>query len=296
MPRSAKAVALVTCAQYPALTPDDLPLAAALERRGLAAVPARWDDLAEPWAAYAAVILRSCWDYHERADEFTRWLDGLEAAGARVRNPVPTLRWNMRKTYLRDLAAAGVPVTETVWVDRGSSASLSDVARTTGWPAMVVKPVVSASGWETWLVERAGVPDDERRFAADLRVRDLMIQPFMPSVLTDGEASLVFIAGRFSHAVRKRAMPGEFRVQEEHGGSVERDAPAPAVVAQAARALAAAPPPGTPDYARVDGFLVDGQLVVTELELIEPKLYFGWGDGAAEGFAEVIERQVRGEK
>jgi glutathione synthase/RimK-type ligase-like ATP-grasp enzyme len=293
MPRSPASVALVTCAQYPALTPDDLPLAAALERRGLAAVPARWDDPAEPWAAHAAVILRSCWDYHERADEFAGWLDRLEREGAHVRNPVPTLRWNMRKTYLRDLAAAGIRVTDTVWVDRGSGATLSDVARSTGWTTLVVKPVVSASGWETWLVERAGVGADERRFAEDLRVRDLMVQPFMPSVLSDGEASLVFIGGRYSHAVRKRAMPGEFRVQEEHGGSVEPDTPAGEVVAQAARALAAAP--GRPDYARVDGFLVEGRLVVTELELIEPKLYFRWSEAAADRMAAVIEGQVRRE-
>ncbi len=294
MARPPFTVALVTCAQYPALTPDDAPLAAALERRGLTPVPALWDDPGQRWGAHAAVVLRSCWDYHERAGDFARWLDRLESEGAHVLNPVPVLRWNMRKTYLRELAAAGVPVTETVWVDRGSTATLSEVARSTGWTTLVVKPTVSASGWETWLVERAGVPEDERRFAADLRVRDLMIQPFMPSVLTDGEASLVFIAGRYSHAVRKRATPGEFRVQEEHGGTVEPDRPPEAVIAQAARALAAAP--GRPAYARADGFLVDGRLVVTELELIEPKLYFRWSEGAADRFAEVIERQVRGEK
>ncbi len=295
MPRAdAPAIALVTCAQYPALTPDDLPLAAALERRGLAPMAALWDDPDRAWAEYAAVVLRSCWDYHERADEFSRWLDRLEREGARVHNPVPTLRWNMRKTYLRDLAASGVPVTDTVWVDRGTATTLSDVAGSTGWTTMVVKPTVSASGWETWLVERAGVAEDERRFAEHLRTRDLMIQPFMPGVLTEGEISFVFIVGRFSHAVRKRPMPGEFRVQEEHGGTVEREVPAAALVEQAARALAAAP--GRLDYARVDGFLVDGRLLVTELELIEPKLYFGWADGAAERLAEVIERQVRSER
>jgi len=289
-------IALATCAEFPRLAPDDVPFAAALERLGLRPVPARWDDPAEPWAAHAAIILRSCWDYHHRAAAFARWLDQLERLGARVYNALPTLRWNMRKTYLRDLAAAGIPVTGTVWAEMGSTTTLRDIAQSTGWTVMVVKPTVSASGWETWLVERAGVAEDERRFAEHLRSRDLMVQPFMPGIVTEGEISFVFLAGRFSHAVRKRPMPGEFRVQEEHGGSVERELPAERLVRQAVRALAAAPGAAgatvAPLYARVDGLVVDGALVVTELELIEPKLYFGWAEGAAEELAGVVVREL----
>ncbi len=295
-------IALVTCAEYPDLAPDDRPFAAALERRGLAPVPVRWDDPAEPWERHSALLLRSCWDYHHRAEAFARWLDRLESLGSRVYNPLPTLRWNLRKTYLRDLEAAGTRITGTVWAEMGSATTLSDVARSTGWTTMVVKPTVSASGWETWLVERAGVAGDERRFARDLRTRDLMIQPFMPSVLTEGEISFIFLVGRYSHAVRKRPMPGEFRVQEEHGGSVEREQPAASLVAQAARALAAVPQAAraplqraatpAPLYARVDGLVVEGGLVVTELELIEPKLYFGWGEGAADRLAQEVAQRL----
>ena len=290
-PSTRPAIALVTCAEYPGLTPDDLPLAAALERRGLRAVPALWDDAAQRWDGYAAVVLRSCWDYHHRAAEFARWLDRLEQRGARVRNPVATLRWNFRKTYLRDLEAAGIPVTGTVWAERGSATTLRDVARSTGWTVMVVKPTVSASGWETWLVERAGVAEDEARFADHLRSRDLMIQPFMPGVLSEGEVSLIFLDGRYSHAVRKRPRPGEFRVQEEHGGSVEREEAPASLVGQAAAALAVAPRGSL--YARVDGLVENGRLTVSELEMIEPKLYLTFDDGAAETLAAAIERGLR---
>jgi glutathione synthase/RimK-type ligase-like ATP-grasp enzyme len=288
MPSTRPAVALVTCAEFPRLVPDDLPLAAALERRGLRPVPALWDDPAQRWGDYAAVVLRSCWDYHHRAGEFARWLERLEREGARVRNPLATLRWNFRKTYLRDLAAAGVPVTGTVWAEMGSATTLRDIARSTGWTVMVVKPTVSASGWETWLVERAGVPEDEARFADHLRSRDLMIQPFMPGVLTEGEVSMIFLDGQYSHAVRKRPRPGEFRVQEEHGGSVEREEAPAALVGQAAAALAVAPRGSL--YARVDGLVENGKLTVSELEMIEPKLYFTWHEAAAETMAAAVEK------
>ena len=144
----APSVALVTCEEYPGLTPDDVPLAAALARRGLRPLAALWDDPAVRWEEHAAVVLRSCWDYHVRAREFERWLDRLEQVGARVHNPLPTLRWNMRKTYLRDMAAAGVPVAPTVWAPQGLAGTLRAIAEATGWTAMVVKPTVSSTGWE----------------------------------------------------------------------------------------------------------------------------------------------------
>jgi glutathione synthase/RimK-type ligase-like ATP-grasp enzyme len=284
-------IALVTCAQYPDLTADDTPLVPALERLGLRTVPARWDDPDQRWETYGAVVLRSCWDYHHRFPEFVRWLHRLEDAGARVHNRLPTLRWNMRKTYLRHLEAAGIPVTGTVWATMGSSASLRDIRRSTGWDAVVVKPTVSASAWETWLMESPGVAADEERFARLLRDRDLMVQPFLPSIVTEGEISLVFLAGEFSHAVRKRPKPGDFRVQEEHGGTAEREQATPELVRQAARALDAAPEP--PLYARADGVVADGKLVITELELVEPMLYLGWDPSAADRLAAGIAQTLQ---
>ena len=236
-------IALVTCAEHPDLSPDDRLLAAALARRGFRPVPALWDDPDLRWVEHDAVVLRSCWDYHYRADAFRRWLDRLEREGARVYNRLGTVRWNMRKTYLRDLEAAGVPVTGTVWVAAGSASTLREIAHRTGWDTLVVKPTVSASAFETWLVERGGAAADEERFARLLGERDLMVQPFLPAVVAEGELSLVFISGRFSHAVRKRAKAGDFRVQEEHGGTAEREEVAPDLVRQAARALAVAPEP-----------------------------------------------------
>ena len=291
-PVPADHVALVTCAEWPDLTPDDRLLAAALERRGFHPVPAKWDAPGVAWAEHRAVVVRSCWDYHHRAAHFERWLDRLEREGARVINPVPTLRWNMRKSYLRDLEAAGVHVAHTFWAPMGSGVTLREVADSTGWTEMVVKPLVSASGHETWRVERAGVDGAEARFARLLGERDLMVQPFIPAFVTHGELSLVFLGGRYSHAVRKRAKAGDFRVQEEHGGTAEREDVAPDLGRQAARVVAAAPLAEPPLYARVDGVVLNGRLTVTELELIEPLLYLAWDVAAADRLAEALARAL----
>jgi len=283
-------LALATCAEYPGLSPDDRLLLPALERLGAAPAPVRWDDPARRWGGFDAVVVRSCWDYHHRLPDFLRWLDRLEREGARVLNPLPTLRWNVTKSYLRELAAAGVSVTPTVWVPVGSTATLGQVADEIGAEAVVVKPNVSATAFETWRFDRARATDAEAQFARLVRERDLMVQPFLPAIETDGELSLVFLGGVFSHAVRKRPRPGDFRVQEEHGGTAEAAAASADLVRQAARALAVAP--GDPLYARVDGLATDGTLIVTELELVEPMLYFGWDAGAADRMAAALMRRV----
>jgi len=285
-------IALATCARFPGLSPDDQPLLAALERRGCGAQPAVWDDPAVPWASFDAVVLRSTWDYHEHPGAFAGWLDALERSGAAVLNPVPILRWSMRKTYLRELEAAGIAVTPTLWVPAGSPATLREVLDAVEAEAIVVKPTVSASAFETWRVVRPGTDDDAVRFARLLAERDVMVQPFLSTIETDGELSFVFFEGEFSHAVRKRAKPGDFRVQEEHGGTAVREEPGPGLVAQASRALAAAPGPTL--YARVDGAEVDGALVVTELELVEPMLYFGWDAAAADRMAGALTARLAG--
>ena len=285
-------VALATCADYPDLCDDDRLLIPALERRGCRAEPVLWDDRARRWGDYDAVVPRSTWDYHRRLPEFLGWLDRLERESVPVWNRMPTLRWNLEKRYLRELEAAGIPVTPTVWVAKGSVVTLRDLMESVRSDALVVKPAVSASAFETWRTDRSRAKEDEARLSEMVAQRDLMVQPFLPVFETDGEISHVFIDGTFSHAVRKRPRPGDFRVQEEHGGSAERTEVSPDLVRQAARALAAAPE-GTL-YARVDGVVLDGGLVVTELELVEPRLYFGWHEGAADRFAQGLLAAIGG--
>jgi glutathione synthase/RimK-type ligase-like ATP-grasp enzyme len=285
-------VALATCAEYPDLCDDDRLLIPALERRGCRAEPALWDDRSRRWGDFDAVVPRSTWDYHRRLPEFLRWLDRLDRESVPIWNRMPTLRWNITKRYLRELEAAGIPVTPTVWVAKGSAVTLQDLMESVRSDALVVKPVVSASAFETWRTDRSRAKEDEARLSEMVARRDLMVQPFLPVFETDGEISHVFIDGTFSHAVRKRPRPGDFRVQEEHGGSAENTEVPDDLVRQAARALDAAP--GATLYARVDGVVINDGLVVTELELVEPRLYFGWREGAADRFAEALLAAIGG--
>jgi glutathione synthase/RimK-type ligase-like ATP-grasp enzyme len=279
--RNEPPVALVTCEQYPDLSADDRVLAQALAARGYRAVAQRWDAPDRPWEEHRALVIRSCWDYHRRPAEFLAWLEEIERRPVRVFNPVATMRWNARKTYLRQLAESGIPVVPTAWVD-DATASLEQVMRTRGWHSAVVKPTVSATAFETWRVGPLVTPEDEHRFEMLRRQREVMVQPFLEQIERDGELSLVFLGGRFSHAVVKRPGPGDFRVQADFGGTAEPVQPSRELIAQAERVLSAAPAPCL--YARIDGCVVEGSLQLMELEVIEPSLFFLSDAGAASRF------------
>ncbi len=282
-------LALATCADYRGLLDDDRPFVAALEARGVAVRPVVWDG-PEGLAGLdgvAGVLLRSVWDYYRKAPAFRAWLDGLERAGLRCWNPPALVRWNLDKRYLLELGRAGVALPPTLWLEPGLAPE--EAARrieVTGWDDLVLKPAVSAGAWNTLRVPRGGLAGARPALAGLLALGTVLVQPFLPEVVADGELSFVFFGGVYSHAALKRARPGDFRVQWTHGGSHVPAAPAPALVEQARAALRAAPEPGL--YARVDGIVRDGRLLLMELEQIEPYLFFAQGPGSAERFARLL--------
>jgi len=231
-------------------------------------------------------VIRSCWDYHTRLEEFTRWLDRVTALGLPIWNPPALLRWNADKVYLRDLAGRGIPIVPTRWVSRGERVSLDQVLRDAGWEDAVVKPAVSAAAFETWRVHRVDTPRSAERFATLLATRDLLVQAFVPAIERDGEWSFCFFGGSYSHAVIKRPRAGEFRVQESHGGTARRGDPTPELIAQARAVIAALPQPSV--YARVDACVVEGELRLMELEALEPSLFLDLDPEAPGRFAAAI--------
>jgi len=288
------AIALATYASLPTLAIDEHPLIECLAALGVRACAEVWDDPSVAWREYDGVVVRSCWDYHLRHDDFFRWVDRVTGAGVPIWNSPTTLRWSSRKTYLHDLTIGGVRTVPTLWLladnPRAKTASLATILSETGWDRAVVKPIISASAHETWSVTMDEAREDAA--ALDARLRALiarpgaMVQPFMWEVESDGEWSLQFFGGVFSHAVRKRAALGDFRVTREWGGTHERVTPAPNVIRQAERALHAAP--GDSVYARVDGFLLNDDFVVAELELLEPSLFLDADPAAPMRFAQAI--------
>ncbi len=248
----------------------DLPLAApALREAGLDVDCVRWDDLAVDWAAYDLAVVRSCWDYAWRREEFLAWADAVP----RLRNDAAVLRWNTDKTHLRDLERAGLPVVPTVW-DPTDAAELADAGE---W---VVKPSVSAGSRDT---ARWTDPADVLAHAAALRGagRTAMVQPYLASVDDAGETAMLFLGGEFSHTVRKGPLLGRGEGVRQDRDSRRDLRPGTATPAQreVAQAVLDAVPSLVRDaapllYARID-LVADaaGAPVVLELELTEPSLF-----------------------
>jgi glutathione synthase/RimK-type ligase-like ATP-grasp enzyme len=284
--RGCPRIALGTYDKAPGLAPDDQLLLPALAARGIDAQSVVWSSPEVRWESFDAVVIRSCWNYHLRSIEFMRWLDRLESAGVKVLNSPALVRWNADKRYLIDLAARGAATIPSRLVPAGQAAEAASILAIERWPHAVIKPAISASGYETYAVRFPFDARDAANVERVLALGDALLQPFADEVPRNGEYSLIFLDGAFSHATIKRAGGGEFRVQTEHGGSVAAiDAPA-AFVAQAARILGLLPE--TPLYARVDGIGRGDLFLLMELELIEPNLFFEFARGSADRFAAAL--------
>jgi glutathione synthase/RimK-type ligase-like ATP-grasp enzyme len=266
------------------------PLLEALAARGIGAEVSIWDDPSEDWSGADACIVCSTWDYHTQREAFLAWAARITAVSV-LWNPLPVLRWNSHKGYLRALRDLGIPVVPSVWVERGAKVSLDAVRSEHGWSRVVVKPAVSASAEGLARLDDDG-PANRETWAHLVRAEDAIVQPYVESVEAEGEVSIVLVEGRPTHAVRKRPGRGDYRVQRRYGGSVEAHDPTDEERELAVRCLRATGFDAL--YARVD--LVrddDAALLVGELELIEPELYLPQGPGSADALAGAIEGRLR---
>lgn len=286
-------VALATCAEMPDLDSDTQLLLKPLHAIGIEARAAVWDDPRLDWASFDVVIVRSCWDYIHRREAFLGWC-------ARVRNlanPPNVLEWNTHKEYLRVCAAAGLPVVPTTWLNATESWQFPAGGE---W---VIKPAISLASLDTG---RYRMEDPTHRALACAHIlrlqraeRMVMIQPYVDSIEEQGEISLIFLGGEFSHAVRKPAVlkgpddGADRRFMPIDPTRMRLHVPTQADLALARRALACVP--GGIDallYARVD--IVPGpqhQKLLLEIELVEPQLFLELGS-AAERFATLIAERV----
>jgi glutathione synthase/RimK-type ligase-like ATP-grasp enzyme len=250
--------------------------------------PVVWDDVGAKWSEFDAVVIRSAWDYHLKPGQFARWVRSFTSAATVLWNRPDQVLWNMNKRYLLDLAARGVPVVPTEYLAKADWSSLRAILARRGWVDAVVKPAIAAGSHGAWRTSPDAAEACQAPFADRRGSRDVLIQPYMPEVVSNGEWSLVFFGLEYSHAVLKRPADGDFRVQEHLGGKTVAAEPGPSLVAQARRVLTAVGQPLL--YARVDGVERDGQFLLMELEINEPSLFLGLGDGAGQRFAEAILR------
>lgn len=251
-----------------------------LRSSGAEIVPVRWTEAGD-LSGFDLVLPIVAWGYHLQYDRWLAFLDRAEAEGWPLVNPAPLLRWNSDKAYLAELGDAGVPTVPTLAVEQCCDADLDEARRRFGSDWLVIKPPVSAGGTGTYLLgPRDDLPPGTHR-------QPMIVQPYLQEIATEGEFSLMLFDGEFSHAVVKRPRAGDFRVQPHHGGTTV-DCPPPAgAIALARTALAAAPAKAT--YSRVD-MVPDGSgnLMIMELELIEPALFLDHAPDGGAALAEAV--------
>jgi glutathione synthase/RimK-type ligase-like ATP-grasp enzyme len=240
-------------------------------------------------------VIRSTWDYTEDVGAFLHTLEEIERNGTRLFNALDLVRWNVRKTYLRDLAGRGVPVVPTVWRECLRPGDLATLLDEVGAAEAVVKPVVGASAAGAFRIGRGASLERVSAVEAYYADRPLLAQPFLSAVVAEGEYSLFYFDGEFSHAILKTPKRNDFRVQEEHGGlirSVDADEAVRAAGEQAVRAVGEAPL-----YARADVVRAGSgcdRFWLMELELVEPSLYLRTDRDAPAKFARALHRRVTG--
>ena len=238
--------------------------------------------------AFPLVLIGSPWDYTGAKEEFLAALAAIEAAGCQLCNPLEVVRWNADKLYLREMAEKGVPSIPTLWSETPAARDINQAFDHFGCERVVAKRRVGA-GAEGQVSFTRGDP----AIAAWRMDQPAMIQPFLPAIASEGELSFVFIDGAFTHALIKRAKPGDYRIQSVYGGTETPITPTASDLAAAQRAMAALPFAQPPLYARIDMLrLPDGQLALIEAELIEPYLYPPPGDDFALSLAQAVLRRL----
>lgn len=265
---------------------DDL-AAKLLRERGWRVDVLPWDQ-AHDWSRYDLVIIRTTWDYFDQPARFLEKLAEIERSGTRLLNPLALVRWNLDKRYLGDLESRNVPIVPTTFAERLTGREeLVAHFLTFDTEEIIVKPLISASAFDTYHISRAGFESFLPGLEAVFGSRPYMAQPFMPFVKSEGEFSLIYLNGQFSHAILKTPTNGDFRVQEEYGGLITAVTPEEALLETGQRALDALD--DVPLYARVD--LVRHQeddFRIMEFELIEPSLYLRMDPAAPERFVDAL--------
>ncbi|MEP1150638.1 MAG: hypothetical protein ABJH08_02815 [Balneola sp.] len=271
------------------LTEEEL-LKKALESHGLTVIRKDWADPNFDWTSTKCAIFRTTWDYFDRFDEFKRWLDSTESKTQFV-NPISQVKWNIDKHYLRDLAHKGIHIVETEYVKSGDKRELHTIIQELGWDEAILKPTIAGAARHTYKLNASNIEDHESIFAELIAKEDMMIQPFQYNIATKGEVSFMVMGGKFTHAILKKAKSGDFRVQDDFGGTVHKYQASSEEISFAESVVKACEP--LPAYARVDVMWDnDDQLAVSEVELIEPELWFRECPNAADVLAEEVLKRI----
>ena len=238
------------------------------------------------WNSFEAVVIRSPWDYQDHPQKFLEVLMQIEVSDAVLLNSLETVRWNISKSYLKVFASKGVPIVPTLWFESFDLRAMQQAYTDWDTPELIIKPQISANADDTYRLPPAKLGEKSAELAKLFAGRDHLVQPFIPAIVEQGEYSLFYFAGNYSHAILKKPKVGDFRVQEEHGGELLDIEPVTSLRAAGDKVINA-----LQDillYARVDVVRHKNEFLLMELEAIEPSLYFNMNEAAAKNFADAF--------
>lgn len=275
------------------LTEDRLVLEA-LGKKGLRVLKTNWDNPDFDWTSTRFALFRTIWDYFHRFEEFETWLKKVNLQ-TKLINSAEHLFWNIDKHYLLDLQKKGVNIPPSHFVEPQTQTTLKSLQTQLGWNEMVLKPAVSGCARHTYRLNQENLDEYEAIFQTLIAKEAVLLQPFLKNILTKGEIALMLVNGKVTHAVLKKAKEGDFRVQDDFGGTVHDYIPNQAEIAFAEKAFAACDE--IPMYGRVDMVWDnDGEMAVSELELVDPEMWFRQNPNAAEQLADAIFLEVSRKK
>ena len=257
-----------------------------LKTVGWLAEEVSWRKPDVDWNNYDAVVIRTTWDYQDDVEGFMACLQRIEASSAQLQNSLKIVEWNISKSYLKDLQNQGINIVPTLWFD---SFSLSEIQAGFDYfdsPQLVIKPLISANADHTYSLTPESLVQQADDLKAIFASREFMLQPFLNGIVDEGEYSLFYFAGHYSHSILKQPESGDFRVQEEHGGRLSSIQPCEDMLTTARHSLAALPEDVL--YARIDLVRHKKEFVVIEIELIEPSLYFNMDADSPQRFVDAF--------
>ena len=291
-------ITLLTCRAY--YKPDNITpyiqnilleqelLKSAFEAKGLKVDITYWDNPSYEWQQTKSVLFRTVWDYFERFDEFWEWLEQVKTK-TRLINSYELIKWNIDKHYLRDLKNNDIQVVPTYFVDKGNNISLKEIAYLKDWKHIVIKPAISASAFNTYKITNDEIEQKEQLFHELLQTHDMLVQPFFQTISELGEASLMVFGGKFTHAILKKAKTGDFRVQDDFGGTVHDYKPTEEEIKFAEKVFQSCI--SMPIYGRVDIVWDSNKhIYLSELEIIEPELWIRNRPESAKKIADAVNK------
>lgn len=259
----------------------------ALKEKNLSVVKKDWNDSIFDWETTRSILFRSTWDYFDKFELFKKWFNKTKNKCLMI-NSTETIEWNIDKHYLLDLQEHQIPIPNSEFIKRGSSIDLSLLMQKKNWNEIVVKPTISGAAKNTYRLKKEEIIQFGPTWEKLIYKEDFIVQEFQNNVITEGEVAMIVIGGKFTHAVLKKAKEGDFRVQDDFGGSIAIYNPSEEMVKLAEKCTRILTP--IPSYARVDIIRDNlGELAVSELELIEPELWFRLNPNAAQKLAQHVD-------